>query len=267
MQKWCHINHSIILKRVPSAHAQWVFFVLCVGIHISNERFFLVAMRACKGESQREAHRPSKKLQKNLTHRRHNNMSTPKPSATLQTSAPQRMIGAGATDSTSASVRTSAIFNTSISASISASASISTSAGASASAIDLSAISNSSASAIFSACVGTSTSNAMGFALQRKGQHQRQRQNQHHHQRQCQRHAIVLSTISNSSASAILNVWADTSTGNAMWFMIQRIRNRKDERKRKPKEPAIGPNCPRRNTSASAIPSKQCNCLQHNAPS
>jgi hypothetical protein len=54
-QKWCHINHSIILKRVPPAHAQRVFFVLCVGIHISDEIFFLVAMHACKGESQREA--------------------------------------------------------------------------------------------------------------------------------------------------------------------------------------------------------------------
>jgi hypothetical protein len=84
------------------------------------------------------------------------------------------------------------------------------------SAILLSAISNSSVIAIFSACAGTSTSNEMRFSLQHKGQHQRQCQNQHHHQCQRQRHAIVLSTIYNSSVSAIFNVCAGSSTSNAM---------------------------------------------------
>jgi hypothetical protein len=96
----------------------------------------------------------------------------------------------------------------------------------------------------------------MRFALQRKGQHQRQRQNQHRHQRQCQRHAIVLSTISNSSARTIFNVCVSTSTSDTMRFVLQRKRKRKDERKCKPKEPAMCPNHPRRNTSTSAIPSK-----------
>jgi hypothetical protein len=106
----------------------------------------------------------------------------------------------------------------------------------------------------------------MQFALQRKGRHQRQRQNQHRHQRQRQHHAIVLSTISNSSMSAIFNICAGTSTSNAKLFALQCKRKHKDEHKCKPKEPAMRPNCPRRNTSASAIPSKRCNCLQHDAP-
>jgi hypothetical protein len=106
----------------------------------------------------------------------------------------------------------------------------------------------------------------MQSALQRKGQHQHQCQNQHHHQRQRQHHAIVLSTISNSSASAIFNIYAGTFTSDAMRFTLQCKCKRKDERKRKPKEPAMRPDCLRRNTSASAIPSKQCNCLRHNAP-
>jgi hypothetical protein len=96
----------------------------------------------------------------------------------------------------------------------------------------------------------------MRFTLQRKGQHQHQRQNQHHHQHQCQRHTIVLRTISNSSASTIFNICAGTSTSNVMRFVLQCKCKCKDERKHKPKEPAMRPNHPRRNTSASAIPSK-----------
>jgi hypothetical protein len=82
-----HQSQYYFKKSSSSPRAASVF-VLCVGIHISDERFFLVAMRAHEGESQRDAHQPSSKLQKNLARRWHNNMSTLKPGATMQTSAP-----------------------------------------------------------------------------------------------------------------------------------------------------------------------------------